>query len=167
MLEKSVGGDALIQGALGAFHILQMQDGPNVVEPDRARKGLAIEQPEAFARTDNRSVHGIQFPASETGNRFGLRQQTFALAQFVFREFLLGNVLRSAENAQGAARVVGDANGARLKNANAAVGKDEANFVFKRMLIAKESFHFLPDARAIVVVEQRAGASERDRLFVR
>ena len=110
---------------------------------------------------------GVQFPTSETGDGFGVGEQTFALAQFVFRELLFGDVLRSAEDADGPASMVGDANGARLKNANATVGKHETDFIFERLLIAKQGLYFLPDAHAVVGVKQGAGASDRNRLLVR
>ena len=61
--------------------------------------------------------------------------------------------------------MVGDANGARLENANATVGKHEADFVFKRLLIAKQGLYFLPDAHAIVGVKQ--GTRERQESAVR
>ena len=117
------------------------------------RNGCKLEQPETFARANNRAFERVEFPTSQTGDSLGLRQQTLAFAEFVFRELLLGDVLRRAEDAQGPTGLVRKANGARLKNANAAVGQDETDFIFEGLLILEQGLHFLPDAHAVVVVK--------------
>jgi len=101
----------------------------------RPRKGLALD---------------IVLPASEGCEALGLREKSFALAQFLLRFFLGGDVLRDTDDAKDGAGGVGDGKRAAEEDANPVTGEQVASLVLVRQIVLDRGKKLCADFLAFI-----------------